>query len=175
MFSHRHLSTRLPGGGHRRLFLTIGAVALAGAATAYFLTTGAQDRSVLAQQEAPALGAVVGGTFPRLTLTEVSGAPLTNRSLAGKPTIVWFTAAWCVPCQVGARNGAQLDRELGANAFNVAVVFVDPSDTQKGLAGWRRKFGNPDWLVALDNPGDSIARGVQLRYLDSKYGTCQRL
>ena len=71
--------------------------------------------------------------------------------------------------EVKARNVAQLDRELDGNAFNVAVVFVDPSDTQKGLAGWRRKFGNPDWLVALDNPGDSIARGVQLRYLDSKY------
>ncbi len=31
------------------------------------------------------------------------------------------------------------------------------------------QFAEPDWLVVLDNPGDSIAQRVQLRYLDSKY------
>ncbi len=155
----------------RQVVLAAGAVAVVGAVV-FGLIAVNQDRAVQGQQDGAAAGvagAVVGAPFPRMNLTEVGGATLTNTALAGKPAIIWFTAAWCVPCQVGARKVAQLDRELGGDAFNVAVVFVDPNDTQKALVGWRRKFADPDWRVALDNPSESIAEAVGLRFLDSKY------
>ncbi len=170
--SRLSLSKQLLAWRRKKVVLAAGAVAVVGAVVFVSIAV-TQDRAVQGQQDGAAAagvaGAVVGAPFPRLNLTEVGGATLTNATLAGKPAIIWFTAAWCVPCQVGAREVARLDRELGGDAFNVAVVFVDANDTQKALVGWRRKFGEPDWLVALDNPSKSIAGAVGLRFLDSKY------
>lgn len=46
---------------------------------------------------------------------------------------------------------SRLDDELGGNAFNVPVVFVDPRETEEDLISWRSRFANPDWIVAFDN------------------------
>ena len=115
-------------------------------------------------QGAPA----VGKRFVDFRLTEVDGRRLTVSSLAGKPSIVWFTTSYCVPCQVGARVVARLDDQLGGKAFNVLVVFVDPQEQSSALRGWRERYANEDWLVALD--GDvALATAVRLAALDTKY------
>jgi thiol-disulfide isomerase/thioredoxin len=109
----------------------------------------------------------VGKPFPEFSVTDVDGRLVTKDSLGGKPTIIWFTTSYCIPCQVGARAVARLDDQLGG-AFNVLVMFVDPSEGRAALTSWRERFGRPDWIVALDR-NDTFARAVHLRALDTKF------
>lgn len=118
----------------------------------------------LARLEQPSLRA--GQLFPEFAVTDVEGRRITRDALRGKAAIIWFTTTYCVPCQIGARVVAKLDDELGGNAFTVLVLFVDPRETAEELRSWRSQFAREDWLVALDI---QIARGVELRYLDTKY------
>lgn len=109
----------------------------------------------------------VGRPFPGFSVTAVDGRVVSGSSLGGKPTIIWFTTSYCLPCQAGARQVAQLDDQLGGNAFNVLVMFVDPKEAPAALTSWREQFGRPDWSVALDQ-NDTFASAVGLRYLDTK-------
>lgn len=108
----------------------------------------------------------VGMLFPEFAVRELGGQTVTRESMKGKPSIIWFTTAYCVPCQVGAQKVAQLDDQLGGNAFNVLVLFVDPSEPPSVLRSWRQDFARPDWMVAFDS---DLARRVGLRFLDSKF------
>lgn len=110
----------------------------------------------------------IGKPFPGFSVADAGGRVLTTKgSLSGKPTIIWFTTSYCVPCQVGAAPVARLDDQLGGKAFNVLMVFVDPSEQPSALESWREQFGNPDWIVTLDR-GNTFARAVELRALDTK-------
>jgi len=111
----------------------------------------------------------VGNPFPDFKVVEVGGKEITRDSLRGKPAIVWFTTSWCTPCQIGAREVSKLDDELGGNAFDVLVIFVDPKETNADLINWRRRFANEDWLVAFDNETTLLAQKINLKYLDSKF------
>lgn len=110
----------------------------------------------------------VGGPFPEFRLNEASGETLTNESLKAKPSIVWFTTSYCVPCQVGAAVVSDLDDDLGGDAFDVLVVFVDPNESTAVLKTWRREFANDDWMVALDSDQE-LTTAVGLRFLDKKF------
>lgn len=111
----------------------------------------------------------VGMEFPEFSVKEVSGKTITNESLKGKPAIVWLTTSWCTPCKIGAEKVAKLDTELGDDAFNVLVVFVDHAETDSDLKNWRNKYANKDWAVAFDNEFTNLGKKVELRYLDSKF------
>lgn len=118
----------------------------------------------------PAL--TVGSLFPDFSVTEVDRRVITRDSLRGKPAIVWFTTAWCVPCQIGARLVSGLDNQLGGKAFNVLVIFVDLDERNPDMINWRKKFANDDWIVAFDNFDNrltSLGRRVDLRFLDTKF------
>lgn len=111
----------------------------------------------------------VGTSFPDFTVTEVYGSTITKATLRGIPTIVWFTTSWCTPCQIGAKEVSKLDNELGGKAFDVLVIFVDPKEKNEDLVNWRSKFANQDWMVAFDNDLTSLAKRVNLKFLDSKF------
>ncbi|HEX9721828.1 MAG TPA: DUF3105 domain-containing protein [Candidatus Paceibacterota bacterium] len=118
------------------------------------------------------LSVAVGNPFPSFSVTEVDGRTITNETLRDKPAIVWFTTEFCVPCQIGAREVSKLDDELGGDAFDVLVIFVDPRETEEDLRSWRERFARDDWMVAFDNFADeqnALSPKVGLKFLDSKY------
>lgn len=161
----------------RRLILGAVVVAdFAGAMAAFALSNGSQpggqEPAVLktpgSDNSSNELGGEVtaveeGNPFPTFSLTEAEGRTLTNDSLKGKPSIVWFTTSYCVPCQQGAALVSRLDDELGGEAFDVLVVFVDPNEPMSALTSWRAEFANEDWIVALDH-GNELSEKVGLRF-----------
>ncbi len=112
---------------------------------------------------------VDGKPFPKFSLSDVDGVGASVATLSGKPSLVWFTTSWCVPCQIGAKEVVKLDNELGGNAFKVLVIFVDPRENKNDLLGWKKKFANPDWQVAFDDQSNPLSTKIGLQYLDSKY------
>lgn len=133
----------------------------------YFYGGGFADHSSMQQQpESGKIGTSAGNIFPDFSVVDIEGASLSNKSLKGNPTIVWFTTTWCTPCQIGAKKVAQLQRELGDNRLNVLVFFVDPKESADDLRNWRSQFANPDWKLAFNN---GLAEKIGIRYLDSKY------
>jgi len=112
---------------------------------------------------------VIGKTFPAFSLTDVDGAAVSLSTLSGKPTLVWFTTSWCVPCQIGAKKVAKLDAKLGGDAFNVLVIFVDPRENAGDLSKWKKSFAAADWQVAFDDQDKPLSTEIGLKYLDSKY------
>lgn len=114
-------------------------------------------------------GLKVGEAFPSFTLTDVEGVSITSETLKGKPGIVWFTTSWCTPCQIGAKKVSQLEGDLGGNAFNILVVFVDPKEQNSDLINWKKQFASSDWIVGFDNKTDPLAQKVNLKVLDSKF------
>lgn len=114
-------------------------------------------------------GLNVGDTFPDFSVTDVDGKTITNNSLRGKPTIIWFTASWCIPCQIGAKKVSKIENDLGENAFNVLVVFVDLKEQNSDLINWKKQFASSDWIVGFDNKTTPLAQKVNLKFLDSKF------
>lgn len=118
------------------------------------------------------VGTAVGNLAPDFKLTEVlltiaDGETITKDNLMGKPAIIWFTTSYCVPCQIGAADVAQLDDDLGGDKFNVVMVFIDPRETKLDLQLWKARFANDDWIVAFGN--DTLVSDYKIRYLDTQY------
>ncbi len=111
----------------------------------------------------------VGDPFPEFNLVDVDGGTFTNTTFSEKPSIIWFTTSWCVPCQIGAKEVAKLDDEFGGDAFDVFVVFVDPRENESDLRKWKQDFANEDWIVAFDSEADALAQKINLKFLDTKY------
>lgn len=113
-------------------------------------------------------GLDAGSPAPNFNLVGTDGSAVNRTSFTGKPVVIWFTATWCVPCQIGAKELLRYDQETGGTAFNVLVVFVDPStDTNAQIAQWKANFGGSHWFTALDTTG--VANNYQVKYLDTKY------
>lgn len=133
----------------------------------YFYGGGFTDHSSMQQQpESGKIGTSVGNIFPDFSVVDIEGMSLSNKSLKGKPTIIWFTTTWCTPCQIGAKKVAQLQNELGGRKLNMLVFFVDPKESADDLRNWRNQFANPDWKLAFNN---GLAEKIGIQFLDSKY------
>jgi thiol-disulfide isomerase/thioredoxin len=148
----------------------------AGAINLYITTYMNDSPEQSASQDAPVIISskeivelVDGQPFPRFYLTDIDGLEASSDSIAGKPSLIWFTTSWCVPCQIGAKRVAKLDAELGGNAFDIVVVFVDRDEDDEDLRKWKEKFAAPDWQVAFDDQSDLLSARIGLKYLDSKY------
>ncbi|MGH3757651.1 peroxiredoxin family protein [Actinophytocola sp.] len=110
----------------------------------------------------------VGRPFPDFELATLDGGKITNESLTGKKTLVWFTDAACAPCQVGAVKVRKLNDELKDRAIRVVAVFVNPNEPEAALASWRDKYAGAEWAIALDSAA-KLSTSVNLRFLDTKF------
>ena len=113
------------------------------------------------------------------TARTVDGGSFAGRSLAGRPAVLWFWAAWCSRCRGVADDVAAVRRDhadrvnlvgvaglgSGADAMRRFVrdtgigAFPNVADDEGAL--WRR-FGvtSQEWYVLLDSTGTVVHSGA---------------
>jgi thiol-disulfide isomerase/thioredoxin len=81
----------------------------------------------LPAQAAPAAeeASAIPADLPDFTLGDLSGAPRSIRSWPGKSMIVNFWATWCAPCRREIPLLRELQKQHGAEGFQVVGVAVD--------------------------------------------------
>lgn len=76
--------------------------------------------------EAPAAAAdAIPETLPDFTLGDLGGKPTSIRSWPGKSMIVNFWATWCAPCRREIPLLRELQKQHGAEGFQIVGVAVD--------------------------------------------------
>ncbi|MDI3422716.1 redoxin family protein [Streptomyces luteolus] len=136
-----------------------------------------------ARQTAPSDSAETGaGTeVPealKFTGRTVDGKPFDARTLAGKPTVLWFWAPWCPKCRAQATETAKVAADYTGKANVIGVAGLDKnaamkdfvSETRTGTfphlsdeAGeiWKRfEITEQSVYVILDKNGKTVYRGV---------------
>lgn len=148
--------------------LVAGSVAVAFVVGLALLRSGTSRQPPINTSVGSRVGVFVGELAPAFALVDSSSQQaVTRETLRGKPALLWFTTTYCVPCQVGAKEVRKLDTDLGGQAFEVVMVFIDPSESDADLADWEVNFGNADWVTAKG--GDQITNDYRIRYLDTQY------
>ena len=117
------------------------------------------------RHEAVATAAPAGPRVTALTMRTTDGTDLAIPT-TGRPTIVFFMAAWCVSCVQGAVTLAQLHRDNGARSLQVIAIDVDPGETPEDLARFRSLAGDPGYSWAMDT-GQRATRAYAVRSLDA--------
>lgn len=64
----------------------------------------------------------------RFTATTVNGAPFDAATLAGKPTVLWFWAAWCPRCRAAADDVASVQRDFASKVNVVGVAGLNSGE-----------------------------------------------
>lgn len=112
------------------------------------------------------------------TATTVDGKPFDAKSLAGKPTVLWFWAPWCPTCKGQAAETAKVAADYQDKANVVGVAGLDKnaamrdfvSDTgigdfpqvsdEKGEVWKRFEITQQSHYVILDKNGKTVYEGV---------------
>jgi protein SCO1 len=123
--------------GRRQILLTalaaVAGFAVVALAMVYFVSTRQTGSGVGA--------AAVGGPF---SLIDDTGAPVTERTLAGKPSVMYFGYTFCPDvCPTTLLDMSRWIKALGPDAdkLNYVFVTVDPErDTQKLMHAYLSSF-----------------------------------
>jgi peroxiredoxin len=112
------------------------------------------------------------------TATTVDGKPFDAKTLAGKPTVLWFWAPWCPTCKGQAAETAKVAADYRGKANVVGVAGLDKnaamrafvSDTGTGSFShlsdesgevWKRfEVTQQSSYVLLDRTGRTVYEGV---------------
>src|SRR5262245_3483363 len=79
----------------------------------------------VAQPSAAEEQAAIPETLPDFTLGDLAGKPTSIRSWPGKSMIVNFWATWCGPCRREIPLLRELQKQHGAEGFQIVGVAVD--------------------------------------------------
>ncbi|MEV4918596.1 redoxin domain-containing protein [Streptomyces tirandamycinicus] len=114
----------------------------------------------------------------RFTGTTVDGEPFDAKTLAGKPTVLWFWAPWCPKCRAQAAETARVASEYTGKANVVGVAGLDGNAAMKDFVADTKTAGFPHlsdeagdvWkrfevteqshYVILDKNGKTVYEGV---------------
>jgi peroxiredoxin len=114
----------------------------------------------------------------QFTATTVDGKPFDAKTLAGKPTVLWFWAPWCPKCKSQAAETAKVAADQVGKANVVGVAGLDKNAAMKdfvadtGTAGfpqlsdengdiWKRfEVTEQSRYVILDGDGKTVYEGV---------------
>lgn len=84
----------------------------------------------------------------------------------GRPTALFFMAAWCVDCLGEADAWRQLVEAEQTQGMDVLVIDVDPSDTRDTLAQFRAALPSDPLHWVMDQDGQ-LARRFTVQRLDT--------
>ncbi|MER6999196.1 redoxin domain-containing protein [Streptomyces sp. NPDC000410] len=112
------------------------------------------------------------------TATTVDGKPFDAKTLAGKPTVLWFWAPWCPKCKAQAAETAKVAADYQGKANVVGVAGLDTNAAMKDFLAdtatgafphlsdekgevWKRfKVTEQSRYVILDKNGTTVYEGV---------------
>lgn len=117
------------------------------------------------RHEAAASAGSAAARVAALTMRTTDGKDVTIPT-AGRPTVVFFMAAWCVSCVQGAVNLAQLYQDYGSRGLQVVAIDVDTGETPADLERFRALAGDPRYFWAMD-AGQRATRAYAVRSLDA--------
>jgi thiol-disulfide isomerase/thioredoxin len=108
----------------------------------------------VATQPAPEESGAIPATLPDFTLGDLDGKPRSILSWPGKSMIVNFWATWCAPCRREIPLLGELQKQHGAEGFQVVGVAVDIREdvvkfAQEMQIGYPILTGEQDGLDAV--------------------------
>ncbi|MXM68284.1 redoxin family protein [Streptomyces sp. HUCO-GS316] len=114
----------------------------------------------------------------RFTATTVDGKPYDAKTLAGKPTVLWFWAPWCPTCKGQAAQTAKVAADYQGKANVVGVAGLDNNAAMRAFVAdtgtdsfahlsdekgevWKRfEVTQQSHYVILDKNGKTVYEGV---------------
>lgn len=157
-------------GSRRWLVIGAAAAAVITAGAAVVLTSnaepaGAPSATGVARTEVLASGGPVDVGQPG---PEVAVAALRGQDVelpAGRPTVVFFFAAWCGTCIPEAQALDELQDDLGDEVV-ILAIDADPGDTPEAIEEFMAAAGDPDYSVAQDVDG-ALTQAFNITALDA--------
>ncbi len=103
-----------------------------------------------AQPPAVSSGPSAAQTAPDFSVDTLEHGRFTLSEQRGKPTVLFFTASWCLPCFPQLQALARIQNQVGPDKLGVIVLDVDPSEGVPELRRLKASAGGPAYPFALD-------------------------
>ena len=92
----------------------------------------------------------IGSAAPDFTVTPVSGgAPVSLKSLRGKPVLIDFWATWCPPCRESLPHTEDIYKKFGDSGLQVMTVSDENAKTIKDFVA-KNKYTFPTYNDSSD-------------------------
>ena len=116
------------------------------------------------RHDSPGVGSTQFSRAASVSVRTVDGRTVTLPDPQGHPMVVFFMAAWCLPCARVAATLDELYKQYRDKGFQ--VLAVDADETPQELARFRQLAGNPGYFWAIDE-GQRATNAYRVRSLDA--------